>query len=164
MSLLQGLLNGSKKESEPHGSWTSASLYEPPEVAPLPSHRVTCDGWSALMQPMRALRVTLRHMLGSANKNLTRRYSSSQFQRRSCSVCNGNGGLTKPSKYRYLRVVRVLTLFMGRVYTTPCPSKRSGRSATTMIVHLGKDKKLIICLKRRSLVSSESPNPQSCTI
>jgi hypothetical protein len=75
-----------------------------PEVAAVPSHRVTCDGWSALMPPIRALRVTLRYMVGSANKILTRRYTSSQFQRRSCSVCNGNGG-----------VVWVITLFMGRV-------------------------------------------------
>jgi hypothetical protein len=67
--------------------------------------------------------------------------------------------VTKPSKYRYLRVVGVLTLFMGRVYTRPFSSKRSGRSATTKTVHLGeKNIKLAIRSKRRSLVSSEHFN------
>jgi hypothetical protein len=52
-----------------------------------------------------------------------------------------------------------LSLFMGRVYTRPPSSKRSGRSATTMPVHLGYIYILwILRAQKRSVVSSESSN------
>jgi hypothetical protein len=87
-----------------------------PEVAPAPSHRVTCDGWSALMQPIRALRVTLRHMPGSANKILTRRHEGTRVVNfnvvlvRCATIMEGL--CDQALQIQYLRVVWVLTLFM----------------------------------------------------